>query len=179
MVQKKERCEKLQSDPFIRRLPAAIRDYISSIGNVKGDGHCEFRAIVAQIGYGEAGWDQVRRDLMDEIVKNQHLYDEVFLTRDATGNLLFRFNYFDSPAPSQHWMKVMEMGIMIATRYNIVLHTFVPSIRGSFTHLPLWSPPIMGHDRREISIACIDSHFVQVFLKDHYPVPPNDVETSI
>ncbi|GAB2302377.1 hypothetical protein Dimus_036391 [Dionaea muscipula] len=55
MVQKKERCEKLQSDPFIGRLPATIRDYISSIGNVKGDGHCGFRAIAAQIGYGEAG----------------------------------------------------------------------------------------------------------------------------
>ena len=69
-------------------------------------------------------------------------------------------------------MDSMPLGIVIASRYNLVLHTFGENIGSCFTHLPLRIPPVPNQERREIAIAHIGNHFVQVFLHPHYPVPP-------
>ncbi|GFZ15589.1 hypothetical protein Acr_24g0017790 [Actinidia rufa] len=119
------------SDPFIQELPGAYQDFISHIVDVQADGHCGFRAIAAQIGYGEDSWAQA------------------------------------------YWMDSISLGVVIASRYNLVLHTFDTYHSGCFIHLPLRSHPVPVKNRREIAIARIrGNHFVQVFLRHHYPVPP-------
>ena len=70
-------------------------------------------------------------------------------------------------------MDSMALGVVIASRYNLVLHTFDTYHSGCFTHLPLRSLPVPAQERREIAIARVGgNHFVQVFLRPHYPVPP-------
>ncbi|KAI8572707.1 hypothetical protein RHMOL_Rhmol01G0220600 [Rhododendron molle] len=92
---------------------------------------------------------------------------------DWTKNLLILLNWFGPTAPKEHWMEAMTLGIVIATRYNLVLHTFDKNVYGCFTHLPLRSPPVLVEYRREIAIARVNNdHFVQAFLQPHYPVPP-------
>ncbi|GAB2291685.1 hypothetical protein Dimus_038170 [Dionaea muscipula] len=157
---------------FIDSLPELLRDYITHVVNVTGDGNCEFRAIAAQIGYGEENWLQVRIDLIQEIQQNRDLYDGLHMVAGYIDYLLRSLNYSNSPAPQDFWMDAMNLGVVIASRYNVVLHTFGPHVQHCLTHFPLRSPPVPNHERREIAVACVDNHFVQVFLRRHYPVPP-------
>ncbi|XP_047335577.1 uncharacterized protein LOC124939110 [Impatiens glandulifera] len=149
-----------------------MQPYISHIVDVEPDGHCGFRAIAALIGYGEEGWIQVRYDLMEEIQQNKRQYDQLYPDREMADNLLVLLKYFEQPAPERYWMDCMTLGIVIASRYNLVLHTFGENNCSCFTHLPLRSPPVPDLERREIAIALVGQHFVQVFLHPHYPVPP-------
>ncbi|PKA60112.1 hypothetical protein AXF42_Ash009796 [Apostasia shenzhenica] len=159
-------------DTYIEQLPVVIQRHISHTVDVKPGGHCGFRAIAALIGYGEECWFQVRYELMEEIQQNKRQYDQLYSVREMADNLLFLLNNFEQPAPERHWMECMTLGIVIASRYNLVLHTFGQNNWNCFTHLPLRSPPVPDQERREIAIAHVGRHFVQVFLHPHYPVPP-------
>ncbi|GFS32186.1 hypothetical protein Acr_00g0021210 [Actinidia rufa] len=159
-------------DAYIEKLPVDLQRYISHTVDVQPDGHCGFRAIAALIGYSEEGWSQVRLELIEEIQQNKDLYDQLYPDRNLVANLLFSLNWFEPWAPEMYWMDSMPLGIVIASRYNLVLHTFGENIASCFTHLPLRSPPVPNQERREIAIAHVGNHFVQVFLHPHYPVPP-------
>ncbi|GFS32052.1 hypothetical protein Acr_00g0020570 [Actinidia rufa] len=135
-------------DTYIEKLPVDLQAlYFSHTVDVQPDGHCGFRAIAALIGYSEED-------------------------RNLVATLLFSLNWFEPWAPEMYWMDSMPLGIVIASRYNLVLHTFGENIASCFTHLPLRSPPVPNQERREIAIAHVGNHFVQVFLHPHYPVPP-------
>ncbi|PKA64569.1 hypothetical protein AXF42_Ash007315 [Apostasia shenzhenica] len=112
------------SNTYIEQLPVVIQHHISHTVDVEPDGHCGFRAIAALIGYGEEGWFQVRYDLKEEIQQNKRQYDQLYPDREMTDNLLFLLNYYGQPTPERHWMESMTLGIVIASRYNLVLHTF-------------------------------------------------------
>ncbi|CAM8915042.1 unnamed protein product [Rhodiola kirilowii] len=159
-------------DIYIDQLPMVMHHYISDIVDVAPDGHCGFRAIAALIGLGEEGWMQVRSDLIDEIQQNKAQYDVIFPDNSTSDNLLILLNYFEKPAPERHWMESMTLGIVIASRYNIVLHTFGRTNWSCFTHLPLRSPPVKDNERMEIAIGHVGNHFVQLFLHPYHPVPP-------
>ncbi|XP_058181194.1 uncharacterized protein LOC131299627 [Rhododendron vialii] len=160
------------ADSYIQRLPQAYQRYISHIVDVLGDGRCGFRAIAALIGYSENDWSRVREELIEEIRQNYYLYTEIYPVNDCANHLLILLNWFEPTAPKDYWMEVMTLGVVIATRYNLVLHTFDEDVYGCFTHLPLRSPPVPVEYRREIAIARVNNdHFVQVFLQPHYPVP--------
>ncbi|GFY92614.1 hypothetical protein Acr_08g0010100 [Actinidia rufa] len=133
-------------DTYIEKLPVDLQRYISHTVDVQPDGHCGFRAIAALIGFIQIGI--------------------------LVATLLFSLNWFEPWAPEMYWMDSMPLGIVIASRYNLVLHTFGENIASCFTHLPLRSPPVPNQERREIAIAHVGNHFVQVFLHPHYPVPP-------
>ena len=162
----------LVRDTYIMKLPVACHRYISHTIDVQADGHCGFRAIAALIGYGEECWAQVRYDLIEEIQHNKDLYDRLFPLNGLTDHLLHLLNCFETFAPEAHWMDSMTLGIVIASKYNLVLHTFSENVLSCYTHLPLRSPPVPDQERQKIAIALIGRHFVQVFLHPHYPVPP-------
>ncbi|XP_057461074.1 uncharacterized protein LOC130751474 [Actinidia eriantha] len=134
-------------DTYIEKLPMALQCYISHTVDVQPDGHCGFRAIAALIGYGEEGWFQVRFELMEEIHQNKDLYDQLYPDRNLVANLLFSLNWFEPWAPEMYWMNSMPLGIVIASRYNLVLHTFGENIGSFFTHLPLRTPPVPNQER--------------------------------
>ena len=145
---------------------------MSHTEDVKADGHCGFRAIAAQIYGSEEGWAPVRCDLIQEINENRYLYDAVYLQENMADEVLKSLSCWMPTAPYTNWMDCMSLGVVIASRYNIVLHTFVPNVRFCFTHLPLRSRPVPGQKSKEIAIALINNHFVQLFLHPNYPVPP-------
>ncbi|XP_057478773.1 uncharacterized protein LOC130766091 [Actinidia eriantha] len=159
-------------DTYIEKLPVDLQRYISHTVDVQPDGHCGFRAIAALIGYSEEGWSQVRLELIEEIKQNKDLYDQLYPNRNLVANLLFSLNWFEPWAPEMYWMDSMPLEIVIASRYNLVLHTFGENVASCFTHLPLRSSPVPNQERREIAIAHVGNHFVQGFLHPHYPIPP-------
>ncbi|KAI8565765.1 hypothetical protein RHMOL_Rhmol03G0286900 [Rhododendron molle] len=161
------------STDYFRHLPQAYQHYISHINDVQGDGHYGFRAIAAHLGNTEDGWAQVRIDLIHEIEQNKDLYNALYPERGWANQLIRSLNWFEDSAPRDHWMDAMSMGVVIASAYNLVLHTFDPRPSSCFTHFPLRSPPVSIQERIEIAIARVgNNHFVQLFLQPHYPVPP-------
>ncbi|XP_057476926.1 uncharacterized protein LOC130764644 [Actinidia eriantha] len=112
-------------------------------------------------------------DLIEEIQTNMELYNVLYPEYNYANTLLHSLAWFAPTAPQSYWMDSMSLGVVIASRYNLVLHTFDTYHSGYFTHLPLRSYPVPVKNRREIAIARIrGNHFVQVFLRHHYPVPP-------
>ncbi|XP_057478781.1 uncharacterized protein LOC130766098 [Actinidia eriantha] len=73
-------------------------------------------------------------------------------------------------APEMNWTDSIPLGIVIASRYNLVLHTFGENVGSCFTHLPLRTPLVPNQERLEIAIVHVGNHFVQVFLHSHYPI---------
>ncbi|XP_038680254.1 uncharacterized protein LOC119981269 [Tripterygium wilfordii] len=69
------------------------------------------------------------------------------------------------------WMNIPDMGHLIASRYNIILH-LISDVQ-SLTFLPLRSIPPPHAEHRAIIIGYVNgNHFVQVFMSGNYPMPP-------
>ncbi|GFY99079.1 hypothetical protein Acr_13g0004800 [Actinidia rufa] len=67
------------SDPFIQELPEAYQDFISHIVDVQANGHCGFRAIAAQIGYGEDNWAQIHHLIEEQEKGKRTLWFDKFV----------------------------------------------------------------------------------------------------
>ncbi|XP_058218516.1 PKS-NRPS hybrid synthetase cheA-like [Rhododendron vialii] len=160
-------------DHLVDKFPQQYRRYISHCVDVRPDGHCGFRALAAQLYGSEDEWAQVRHDLIQEIEQNWVLYDQLYPERNYVSQVLQRLRCFQPSAPEDHWMDSISLGLVIASTYNVVLHTFDMIASSCFTHLPLSSHPVPLAARTHIAIGRVNgNHFVQIFLYRHYPVPP-------
>ncbi|KAK8936189.1 hypothetical protein KSP39_PZI013358 [Platanthera zijinensis] len=118
-------------------MPSYISSHIIDAINVMGDGHCGYRVISAAV-YKNDDWSQVRHDLSQELHQNEMLYNQVFgLARKD--ELLKSLDCEMVPAPVEKWMTMPDMGLVVASCYNVQLVNF--SLEQSFTFLPLHSAP--------------------------------------
>ncbi|XP_028071173.1 uncharacterized protein LOC114273561 [Camellia sinensis] len=156
---------------YVDALPVGLKPYIRLIKDVDADGNCGFRAIAGLIGFTEAEWGQVRRDLLQELHTHIDHYTHLYGSHDRIEELTHILSYFE-PNPGYHrWMTMPDMGHLIASCYNVVLYHL--SAQQCLTFLPLRSVPISQLQRREIVIGFVNgNHFVQVFMLPGHPVPP-------
>ena len=105
-----------------------------------GDGNCGFRAISTCLGGHEDAWDYIRKELMVELIENQHYYPHVIGGNECL-RIYNALNFFQKGifAPAPFWIAMPEMGILTASRFNVILH--VLSMRGNMTYLPFRTPP--------------------------------------
>lgn len=131
-----------------------------NIVNVKGDGHCGFRAVASLMGFGEDEWARVRQDLMFELSHNVPMYEDAFRMKELVGEVMSHLNCFTETAGHSHWFMLPYMGILVASAYNVVFVALSPSM--SISYLPLNSA--VPTNPRCICMALINNnHFVQVF----------------
>ncbi|KAL8483584.1 hypothetical protein ACS0TY_026317 [Phlomoides rotata] len=88
---------------FIDLLPIWIRGYILGTSNVLGDGHCGFRAVAEQMGFGEEEWGKVRCVLIKELTLHRDLYSKVFILDGMVDDVMKRLNNFNTFGPKYHW----------------------------------------------------------------------------
>lgn len=146
---------------FVDAFPQALRSYIHHVKDVAADGHCGYRAIAALLGYGEDGWVQVRRDLLNELESYSVHYSALYGSENRVYELKHSLAYFGPDANFDRWMTMPDMGHIIASCYDVVL-VHLSNVQ-CLTFLPLRSRPLPLSDRREIAIGFINRHFVQVF----------------
>ena len=92
------------------------------------------------MGFGEDGWRQVRRDMLNELLSHRTLYDGMYWEIGRYDELLQRLDYFeDSNAGIEKWMTIPDMGHIVASCYNVVLISLSSSV--CLTFLPLRSVP--------------------------------------
>ncbi|GER32028.1 cysteine proteinases superfamily protein [Striga asiatica] len=145
---------------YRRLLPERYRPYITKINDVKADGHCGYRVIADYVYNSQDEWSRVRRELLEELKDNPHPYlhecGEAYYLK-----VIDCINCFETPTIEHHWFDVLDVAILVATRYNVALASLSYSPNGSFetsqTMLPLGRYP-----DRIICMGLIRSnHFVQ------------------
>ena len=110
---------------------------------------------------GDDKWDQIRRDLIDELKSNKDEYTALYEIGDRVKELIHILSYFKSNPSFNHWTTMPDMGHLIASKYDLVLMHI--SKRQCLTFLPLRSKPPHVHCRKVISIGFVnDNHFVKV-----------------
>ena len=120
---------------YLEEFPDTMQSYITSIVDVADDGNCGYRAIAALMGMGENNFMVIRRDVLDELALNRQLYTRLHGGVDEYEKIYHAIDYFSSNAPFENWMSILDIGYLIATRYNIVLYHFSRQI--CLTFLPL------------------------------------------
>ena len=70
----------------------------------------------------------------------------------------------------QHWMCMTEIGVLIASKYNVIFH--VLSMTTSTTYFPFRSEPPPWYQHVVIVIGHVNNnHYVKVVLSEGYPMP--------
>lgn len=158
---------------YLQFIPKIMHPFIADIENVKGDGHCGFRAISEHMGWSEdeKGWLLVRKDLIADLERYKHMYDTVWGDWFYNDNR-YILDFFEPICKDdKHWMVMPDMGFLTASAYNCVVVMF--SAIQSLTFFPHDEGPREGSDIRVLAIALVHgNHFVKVHLKDDSPLPP-------
>ncbi|GKB26073.1 hypothetical protein Tco_0865474 [Tanacetum coccineum] len=159
-------------DPIAKKLLVGVlRTEKPMVQDVKADGNCGFREIVVGLRLHEDEWPTIRYRLLQELNMHHQQYVSMF-GADVYNNVRDRLTFFniDECAPMIKWMTMPEIGILIASHFNVILHTITNL--GSQTYLPLRSSPPPWHQHDFISLGFVNNgHYVCIFLKEGYPVP--------
>ena len=145
----------------VRQFPPILHSYILHVQDVKPDGNCGFRAIAVCLGLHEDAWPTIRYNLIEELHTFKTQYVAIFDSDDQWTHVYNSLNFFalDRGAPIQHWMTMLDMGLLIASRFNVILH--VLSATHSFTYLLLRSTPPPSNQHVAIAIGYVNNnHYV-------------------
>ncbi|KAL5148319.1 hypothetical protein HKD37_13G035375 [Glycine soja] len=159
--------------PMLDQFTPFIQGFIRDVVDVKADGNCGYRSIAALLGMGEDLWPLVRNELIKELGRWSHEYMNLFGGTERFEQLKMSLLVDGfSKVSVDKWMDITEMGYVIASRYNVILVSL--SRQQSMTFFPLRSqPPPDSSGHRMICVSHVfGNHFVQVYLKDHCPLPP-------
>ncbi|PWA62595.1 hypothetical protein CTI12_AA362110 [Artemisia annua] len=97
--------------------------YINKVRDVRADGNCGFRVVAVVINLHENAWPTVQFDLMEELCIYYNQYVVMFGTKECD-DVKKRLNFFENGfAPIENRMNMLEIGFLIASRYNVILHT--------------------------------------------------------
>ncbi|KAH1253373.1 hypothetical protein GmHk_04G010061 [Glycine max] len=150
-----------------------IQGFIEDVVDVKVDGNYGYRSIDALLGMGEESWSMVRNELIKELGKWLHDYINLFGGTQRFEQLRMSLHVDGfSHVSVDKWMDITDMGYVIASRYNIIIVSL--SRQQSMTFFPLRSQPPPNYSmHRMICVGhMFGNHFVQVYLKEHCPLPP-------
>ncbi|GJR43683.1 FAR-RED impaired response 1-like protein [Tanacetum coccineum] len=156
---------------YINQFPRMFHAFIDRVQDVKADGNCGFRATAVGLGLHEDEWPTIRYRLLQELGMHSQQYVSMFGV-DGYNHVRDRLNFFniDECAPMIKWMSMPEIGILIASHFNVILHTITNL--GSQTYLPLRSSPPPRCQHNFISLGFVNNgHYVSIFLNEGYPVP--------
>ncbi|KAH1233268.1 hypothetical protein GmHk_09G025748 [Glycine max] len=149
--------------PMLDQFAPFIQGFIRDIVDVKADGNCGYRSIDALLGMGEDSWPLVWSHEYINLFGGTKRFEQLKLSLLVDGF---------SKVSVDKWMNMTEMGCVIASRYNVILVSL--SRQQSMTFFPLRSqPPPDSSGHHMICVGHVfGNHFVQVYLKDHCPLPP-------
>ncbi|GJY70168.1 hypothetical protein Tco_0473150 [Tanacetum coccineum] len=110
--------------PSTTSFPRMFHAFIDRVQDVKADGNCGFRATAVGLGLHEDEWPTIRYRLLQELGMHSQQYVSMFGV-DGYNHVRDRLNFFniDECAPMIKWMSMPEIGILIASHFNVILHT--------------------------------------------------------
>ncbi|KAL5153782.1 Protein FAR1-RELATED SEQUENCE 2 [Glycine soja] len=159
--------------PMLDQFQPFMHDFIDKIVDVKGDGNCGYRSVAGLLGMGQDSWSVVRNHLLKELANFSEDYIKLFGGTERFEELRMSLLVDGlTKVTTDKWMDIMNMGHVIASRYNVIIVSL--SKQQSMTFFPLRSQPLTNSSLHRI--ICIghvyDNHFVEVYLKERCPLPP-------
>ncbi|CAG8731254.1 4376_t:CDS:2 [Dentiscutata heterogama] len=89
-------------------------------------------------------------------------------TNDDYETIIREISWIDSPCIFEHWMRMPQMGNVIANTYQRLLYFF--SLQINLTFLPHYQPLNWN---KALAIAIVNNnHYVTITLKPGAPIPP-------
>ncbi|KAH1189849.1 hypothetical protein GmHk_20G057540 [Glycine max] len=158
--------------PMLDQFQPFMHDFIDKIVDVKADGNCGYRSVACLLGMGQDSWSVVRNHLLKELSKFSVDYIKLFGGTERFEELRMSLLVDGlTKVTMDKWMDITNMGHVIASRYNVIVVSL--SKKQSTTFFPLRSQPLVNSLLHHI--ICIghvyDNHFVEVYLKEHCPLP--------
>jgi hypothetical protein len=160
--------------PHKDQIPIWMLKFIKKVTDVTGDGHCGFRAVAVLRHLTIDDHQLIRYNLYKELVgvenaryrrmiNDDKRYKEVYnaLSYSGIGN-----------APRDKWMTMLDMGLLIAQKFNQVVVVLSIGLRRSTTYFPLCGPPPTCISRLMCLAYVNDNHFMALDLKDDCSIPP-------
>jgi histone-lysine N-methyltransferase SETD2 len=147
----------------MEELPQIIQPYVDEIIDVRGDGHCGFRAAAYCLGKGEGQYMHIREKVAEELRHNRNYY----MRQDPNMNVEETLNISNvkdpRPCGVAHWMCMPSFGRPMANAFKTAV--FFYSEMWSESFFPDFSQP---NDNPPIIFALIHSakHFVPIRFKD-------------
>ncbi|XP_012853005.1 PREDICTED: uncharacterized protein LOC105972586 [Erythranthe guttata] len=162
---------------FTGFIPPFVVPSILSWVDVIGDGNCGYRCVAEVVMGSQDHWMKVRKALFMELSDRFEMYTKVY-GGGAEGEqyvasmMSSLCHWTDTSAPVERWMTLSDMGLVIATHYNVMVLEL--SSRQNLTHLPLVSPDGAGQLSSVVGIGyeATAKHFVLLRVSDECPVPP-------
>ncbi|KAL5193083.1 hypothetical protein HKD37_20G055360 [Glycine soja] len=113
--------------PMLDQFASFIQGFICDVVDVKADGNCGYRSIIALLGMGEDSWPLVRNELIKELGRWSHEYMNLFggTKRLEQLKLSLLVDEF-SKVSVDKWMDITEMRYVIASQYNVYLNDHCP-----------------------------------------------------
>ncbi|KEH37260.1 hypothetical protein MTR_2g436740 [Medicago truncatula] len=139
------------------------------IVNVNGDGNCGFRVIARHMGMDEENHILVRNALIHELKNHKSDYLLVFGTEER-----FKFILDDLHPPTSKsritledkWLKLLDMGYIIATSFNRAVVQLTLSEKGICeTYFPIRGAPPLNSHSNIMCLGLIPDHFLHVFFE--------------
>nr|XP_043629879.1 uncharacterized protein LOC122601177 [Erigeron canadensis] len=145
--------------------------------NILRDRNCGFRATAVCIGRHQDDWRQIRTDLLDELSLHNARYTAIF-NKEGVQSLQYMLNHFEGGfADPSYWMIMPDTGLLIASRYNVVV-VFL-SKEGDTTCLPLFTSPPSSQPLDICVIGRFNgNHFVRLVLQGDFSVPSTHPQWS-
>jgi histone-lysine N-methyltransferase SETD2 len=151
-----------------------VPDYFDDVINVKGDGHCGFRAAALLLGKSVGDHIIIRLDLITELNRNWARYLKLYGGKDIFDyimNALTPMTGGDGSAPREKWTTLPDMVFLLAQRYKHVVALLTGKVGYSKTYFPLECEPTSAE--RLICLVWVNgNHFMAVCLKPGSPLPP-------
>ncbi|XP_038679422.1 uncharacterized protein LOC119980699 [Tripterygium wilfordii] len=106
---------------YVRQFPPILLPYIMYVQDVKLDGNCGFRAIAVCLGLHEYAWATIRYNLIEELHIFRTQYVAIFVSDDQCTHVYNSLNFFalDGEASIEHWMTMLDMGLLIALKLSL------------------------------------------------------------
>ncbi|KAL6584898.1 hypothetical protein OROMI_004187 [Orobanche minor] len=153
------------------KIPNIFRPYITQINDVEGDGNCGFRAVATFLGLSQHHYFQIRMELLNELVMHYNVYKDILGAVDIA-RLQYSLSLQEpGSVPPDKWMIMPMTGLLIASRFDIVVIFLSES--SSTLCLPLWSSPPRSQQYNTGAMALVGNHYVQVELQENSPLPLN------
>ncbi|KAK9116658.1 hypothetical protein Sjap_015605 [Stephania japonica] len=156
---------------FIHTIQPDWIQHVETTVNMVSDGNCGFRCVAAGLGFSDIdGWKRVRTAMINELQENQEFWKD--LLGSYFDQIKEAVQFFEGKdVGSDKWMTLPDMGLLIATTFNVVLVNV--SYGCCMTFLPLRNAPPPMKDRVVIGVTNVnDTHWVRVIFKPNAPVPP-------
>ncbi|KAL5191388.1 hypothetical protein HKD37_04G010669 [Glycine soja] len=148
--------------PMLDQFHPFMHDFIDKIVDVKADDNCGYQSIADLLGMGQDSWSVVCNHLLKELAKFSEDYIKLFGGMERFEELRMSLLVDRlTKVTTDKWMDIMDMGHVIASRYNVIVVSL--SKQQSTTFFPLRSQPLANSSLHRI--ICIGhvygNHFVE------------------